>query len=648
MVRLNRILSVWFCMGLLVPAAGPALAQSSNEPDLYKAYYLEHEVEDYAAAKVLYEKVADRRVSSEVARVARRGAARCRDHMAARNFASLMPDDAVVYVELTRPGQIVEKVLAMVGLAGEDDMGAVLAQRPDEQGNAPFHMPKRVTISPALLDALSSFGGGAVGLTSIDTHGGPPSGVMVLHHGDVKLLKGLLETAFQFAPTGRKIHDLPTFAYVCDELGPLTGVLTESLLIIGSGRDLVEGSVNRLMGSGTTSLAAREDLRELSERRQGSAVFSYVDMQAMLAIARSEMSERDRREFDRIDAVANFDSLRWAAFSLGIHDGELGIELALRLADDHHNIIYNLMRLPPMSRVSLQYVPADAAAVFGLGLNPAWSDMATQAAGERDERMDVTGLDLFRELFGNIREVSGFVVPGKFTRIEHERVPNIGVVMAVNDVARSKATWRQLLSLPGLIGGDEPEPPKDTKIGDTPVTVFRVPVNGRIYMAELGNCLAIGMSRTAIKASIKTAHRTQSVLQDDIMGRAIANLPTDSSVMAVAHVGRLAEVGVSSGELRAEEAMVVQQAARYCSEMIASMGVGQSPNQMSLRVSIGGLPNVNDVVAQFGPMIEGFAAMAAPPQVAHMPIREEKPRSPAPPDESHDEAESTEASNGAL
>lgn len=596
---------------LIVPFASPMAAwcQSGNEPGLYKAFYLEKQAHDYAAAQLLYREVLAHRPSDEIRRIAQSGAERCRDGLVAENFASIMPTDAVAYVELNRPGEILQKLAGMIGLT-TDDMRGILEERPSKISNSMAYVPSHVVISPSLFEHLAAFGGVAAALTDFDPEGhAAPSGVLVLHHGDAAGLKGILETVFQFAPLAEKLQGMPTFGATVPELGQVTGVLSESLLIVGTGRDLVQGVVERLVGERTDSLAARPDLADLDGQRRGSTLFAYCDLQGVIQRATKQLSERDRREMKMIDGLVDLDSLRWAAFSLGIQDKTLGLQFALRLADDHRCIAYNLMRLPPMTRQCLKSVPTDAAGVFGMGLNPSLTYAAADAAREHGSGQAITGFDIFREFFGNIREICGFVVPGEMKN----DIPNACFVMAVNDIAKSRALWDQFLSIPGLVDGNEPIAPKGIKIGSAPVTVYSVPEVGKVYVAELNDCIAIGLTRNAIRAAISANTKGKSVLDDPTLAKAVEALPRDTSIMAIAHIGRLA--GVAAGHSDGPgEAMQAKMAGEMCSNTIASFALGQAQNQMTIRMSVRGLPNINDALKKFGPMINAFIPAAPAPQ----------------------------------
>ncbi len=599
------------------PLQAARLRKVGPETRLHKAYYLEHSKKAYAEARRLYEAVLHADPEASIKRDAVAGAARCRDQLAAKNFATLMPPDTMIYVELNRPGEVLEKMAGMLGLTRKD-MHAVLANRPDAESLLPFHLPGEIAISPAVFDALGCFGGAAAAFTSFDPSGNAlPTGVLVIHHGDFKLFKGILETAFQFFPTAKKIKDMPTFTAPIPELGQVSGVLTDALFIVGTSRGLVEGVVDRLVGAAEVSLATRDDLAEVFTDRPTATLFAYADLQGIFDAVKADLSEHDLRDFNMVNAFADLDSLRWASFSLGIDDGALGAQLAVRLADGHRSLAYNLMRLPPMSRDCLRVVPPNAAAFVGLGLNPAWADAAISAAGTpTGDTPAITGFDIGRELFGNIREVCAFVIPGDFVRpknAEHiEFVPNVGIVLSVNDAAKSRALWDQLLTIPGLIGPGELAAPRQTKIGRTPSTVYAVPELGKIYLAELDHCIAIGLTRKTLKASIRAHNKNKSILDDEVMGKVIAQMPRDSSIMLAAHIGRATELGIGGMRPPPGISMMISPITKLCRNTVAWIGLGQSPNQLTFRGAVGGLPNINEALKEFAPMINSAAAIAAP------------------------------------
>jgi hypothetical protein len=97
--------------------------------------------------------------------------------------------------------------------------------------------------------------------------------------------------------------------------------------------------------------------------------------------------------------------------------------------------------------------------------------------------------------------------------------------------------------------------------------------------------------------------------------------------MAIAHIGRLAKVAAGHADSPGES-MQANMAGELCANTIAAFALGQAPNQMTVRLSLGGLPNVNDVMEKFGPMINAFIP-AAPSHRQHNEervVKEEKRR----------------------
>lgn len=588
-----------FLTTLLIAAPAFGMAERP-EATLHRAYFTENVAHDYDAARDLYQRAQRAGLPDELRAVAQSGADRCRDRIAATDFSMLMPADTLIYAELRRPGELAAALSEMLGIR-TDSMRDMLDRRADAATGAMANLPKQIAISPALLDALSSFGGAAIGLTDIDFEGHrPPSGVLVIHHGDVKLVKGLIETAFQFAPTAEKIAGMPTFHSPVPDLGGVTGVLTEGLLIVGNDRAMVGSVVERLTGAADGSLRSRKDLKDVFAERGDRAMFAFADLSGMYEMVKQRVGDRDRDDLVVANSFLDLEHLRWATLSFGADRGAMGLTARVCYADDHRSIVYNMLRLPPMSRDVLRFVPEDAAAVFGLGLNPA---LAHVAAGRANDSSDVTGFDIPREIFGNIRELCAFVVPGNAGRTTdgHDPVPNAGLVIASNDAARSKALWNELLRIPGLTIESGPVEPKQLDMDGATVTSYLIPELGNVYLTEIDNGLCVALTRKAIRSVLKSQKSEKSIVDDDAMGQALARLPESAGIIVVGHVGRLAEVGGGMGE--PELAAMSGPASKLCRNTTFWLGVGQSRTQLTLTGALAGLPNVNEALAMFGPLL---------------------------------------------
>ena len=70
---------------------------------------------------------------------------------------------------------------------------------------------------------------------------------------------------------------------------------------------------------------------------------------------------------------------------VGATDGGLRGEAAVRFKPGHQHLLYGLIRTAPIGADALRHVPADAAAVAAIGLNPPTSAGADEPA-ERGRR----------------------------------------------------------------------------------------------------------------------------------------------------------------------------------------------------------------------------------------------------------------------
>ena len=183
-----------FLMSFPAVAAG----QGPGEADFARGLFLQTHRRDLGAAGSAFEKVIADQSAPEHLRVeAKQRLARCREDLAAADFARLMPPDALAYVEISRPGKHLARVAKMVGLVRARRSAPTQTKPKATPLGDGIFLPEDFTVSPFLLAALSEIEGAAFALTAIDS-AGKPQGVLALHPGDSDLIRGLAETAVQF------------------------------------------------------------------------------------------------------------------------------------------------------------------------------------------------------------------------------------------------------------------------------------------------------------------------------------------------------------------------------------------------------------------------------------------------------------------
>ncbi|MCH7812573.1 MAG: hypothetical protein IID40_01000 [Planctomycetes bacterium] len=593
------------CLTTLVTIAtltGPALGDSPQAQQQFeRAYFLEeHDSNPKAAAELYGAVAADRRAPKALAADARRRQASCLEDVRSTDLAALMPAETMAFLEIRQPGQHLHNLADMLGLIGDPLSNLTPAKAasavpiPDTPGLA---VPAEVFLSPTLLDELSRFRGVALALTGFGPAAadmpelGGVQGLVILHPGEANGLRGLIETAAQFVTPTEPIGN---FATIRIEPG-ITVTFTHRLVIAGTSRELVAGTVQRLTSGDGASLADRPDMQELAGQRDRALVFAFVDAKGALATAYKHLGE-DRDAMQAIGiAQGLMDVGHWKSLcaSIGSTDTGLHADFTLALEDGHANLVYNLIRTPPMSGKSLRAVPAGAAVVVGIGINPASTRQDSDAAPNKADTLRyVTGLDLGRELFANIEEIAAFCLPGQPS--DGPPIPDAGLIITAADPAKSQQLWDQLLTIPSLVMGQQLPEPMVKTIAGQPVKVYPMPQGINIHVVQLDHSLLITPTERAAAASIEALRSGKSILTDPGVKTATERISADTSILALAHAGRCAQLAAqfcSPGEL--DE---VRMMGAIFGNTIATVIADESPTRLHIAGNLTGLPQVKDIV----------------------------------------------------
>jgi hypothetical protein len=458
----------------LAGTAGAARAQSPAEK-LYQAYYLQHAQGNEAGAAKLYAEVAAARdAGADLQAIAKARLAECQEELAASDLVRLMPTGSLAYVELNRPGERVRKLLDQLGLLAHADERPVPGQN-------------RLAISPALVNAVLGIRGAALAITGVDPTRGRPSGVLVLAPGDMEVMRGLLETAL---PAGATVLS-PIRGFQSYEIQDFYVTLTPRLVIAGSSPVEIEGVLERLKDPKAESLATDPQLAEVLKDRHGELLFFCVNPQPLLPLLNvlTAGGAAANRQVALAQALLDPQSLRALSGGLELGDEGLALHLTLRLAEDHHNLVYNFLRRPPIDKETLRCVPSGAAALLTFAMNAAPAQYPETGAAKTGAPPIVTALDIGREIFANINGVAIYALPPSGTEPERSAVPDLAATITVNDPAKSQALWAEILGLASLASGGPTLAGEPGEVAGTPVRSYPIHHKMTVYEATLDHYL---------------------------------------------------------------------------------------------------------------------------------------------------------------
>jgi hypothetical protein len=575
-------------VALLAVASFSSRTLAADEEAFYKASYLQSEERDFAAAAKLFEEVAaSDEAPREIRQAAKRRLAECREEVAAADLAGLMPADSILYVQVANVGEQAKTILESLGVVNENGATAQSADRlPIEPG---LSIPVDFAVSPALVREISKLGGFAGAITGFDERG-VPRGVAALHLGGSDLVRGLVETGLQVVTPNEAIGDYPTY------LIPAEGqhfwmVKTERLVIFSHSREEVAAAVGRISpDSQASSLKDSESFRNAAEARGETLVFAWADSQRAAPMIDAIMArEMHGEELIAARTVLNLQSIECATLALGATDGGIRGEAALQFKPGHQHLLYALIRTAPIGEDALKHVPADAAIVAAIGLNPPTERGDSEKPAEAPQ---LALIDIGRELFANVRSLSAFVAPGK------TGIPEVGLVVQAQDGKKSKELWTRLMSLPAQFGALPASSVKDTEIRGHAVTQYSYPDAPQVFVVQPSDVSLVVGTSGAVEASLKALDEGVSLATHEDGAGLIERTSPATSKAVFLRGGQLlkcAEPKMGEHERRKAAAM-----APLLEELTASLTLDEEANEVRLCVDVAGLPKVGEVLRAVG------------------------------------------------
>jgi len=571
-------------------AMAPSAPAQTAQDAFHRAYYLEHEATDLEGALDLYKKIAgDRSVSDDLRGKARSAGLAVAEELAAADMTRLVPAETLLFIEIARPGERVAELLSQLGL--------LQTQTGD------------IGVSPLLLQGALGLRGAAAAVTSIDPGGGPPNGVLILHPGDVDVVRGLIETVLPMGGVPQQaIGGHPTWSIE----GQVFITLTKRLAIASPDPSLIAGVIDRLAGGGT-SLADSAAMQDALEMRGDDLLFFCVNAEPLMPMLMQGLEAEAEHDQEAAMALTFLDpeSLRSFAGRIGIDDEGIAVDLALQLHEGHQNLAFNLLRMPNIGAETLRLVPNESAFFVAAALN----DFAPRESSGDAEPI-VTAMDFGREVFGNIADITLFGMPPQDRAAAGQgALPDVCAVIRVNDPARSRALWNFVLGLASQSapGGGAPEGRSVTVAGQ-PAELFQV--NGvPLYLMTQGHEMYVSPSSSALERALAARASGNSVLDDDVLARSLGHVDGRHTACLVAVPGRLARMGEPHmGDQERREVMPI---AQLLDESIVSLTIEHSATRLGVSLRALNLPDVSGMVRQLIESEHRVASAAGSPVHVH-------------------------------
>ena len=580
---------------------GPPVLAADAQVDLHRAYFLQHEQHEYAQAAAIYAKLAEEDgLSAAIREQARVQLVQCRAALQTSDFATLMPADALAYIEIRNTGDQVKRLIKMLGLLGSPTASG---QAPPDGASVPMPRPElalpRLRVSPALMREFKKIGGAAIGVTGLRPDG-RPEGLAVIDPGTCDLMRGLLETGLPIMTPIGEIEGWPAFG-----LENVAVVITERLILVGSPRIHAVAAAKALRsGTRARSLADDADFAKVAKWRKDSVIFGYVNAKKVvpLALAMAGANGAPQHELAMARALLDLDHVQSLAFRAGVTETGLSADLGIQLDEGHQSLALHFIRTPPLSRASLECVPEGAVGVLALAL--ASAEAQYNAGTGSGPAPSITGLDFGREIFANIEEIALFVMPpgspgpgSGAPRIDGNYIPDAGIAITVKDPSQSDALWSQLLVIPTLILGPSEASAEPTSVDGRTVTVYRFPEKIQMVYANVGNQILLGTSERAVGLMSRAKRTGKSVLTDDAFAAVSRSLGDNASKLFAVHAARACKLAASYAPKEAAIPLRLM-VPNVVKDLVVCVVTHESPTRLAVHAAVENLPDLTVLLNQ--------------------------------------------------
>jgi hypothetical protein len=522
--------------------------------------------------------------------------------------AALMPPGTLIYVEFGSPGKQIETVLnKLKGTPYENPLAAIAGANAPRAGagqKSPADIMAAL-LNPSMVAEFKKVRGMAFGFTGVAQGRNPPM-IIVLYPGKSDALRGLILAGLGMVGTpGEPIEGMQTLS-----IKNVGGVAyDDTIILIAQPVEQLKwcvGQYKELISEPTLASSNKSFAKVSKKARHDNIMTGWVNVDETYAgVLGLFPPGQVPKGFLWADAFADFNHIDYMTFSSSIEqDGHIDTtEIVFK--DGHHCLAYDLIRTPNISKAAFETVPPDAIAIASFAL----SAEEPQAGTIRAQIKNVTGLDIGREIFANVEQVTIFAMPPKTS---NPFLPEyIGLAITSHNpqqtrqiLAKTLGTTDAVLSgrlAPAERSGDGSAPDANSPSGRYQVGMVKdKPIY--CYVEQQGNATILSLSPDVTRASVAAIKDHNSVCTAGLLNSAVAKMPASASKMILVNAGsaiRLAGPMIAES-LGGENRDVVQdnlnQLALACDKTTIEIRTDEQLNSFTLNRKLTGMPPLNQVL----------------------------------------------------
>jgi hypothetical protein len=520
--------------------------------------------------------------------------------------ADLMPPQTLMYMELGSPGKQVETILNMLkGTPYENPLAAVYqsAQVGDQNVQKTPGDFVGALLNPSMIAEFKKIKGMAVGVTAVRENNPPV--IVVLYPGKSDALRGIILMALGMAgQRSEPIEGMETL----NIQNSASAAYDDKVIIIAQPAEQLNWCIKQYKGitSEPTLASSNKSFAKVSKKtRQDNAltVWANVD-EAYAGILKQFPAGQSPPQVLVANGIADFNNIDDLIMYVSVEESGLTYKADVSFKDGHHCLAYDMIRTPNLSKAAFGAVSSDAVALVSLALGQA---DGAQAKAVSEKIQHVTGLDIGREIFANIEQVTLFAVPSdaNFTS-DVPFLPNIGLAVTSHNPQQTRQILTTLLGTANLIAGGQQASQADISSDQYQIDI----VGGQklyCYMDQTNRTTVLSLNKNITDASIAALKKHESACTAGPLKDSISKLSPSTSKLVLVNVGGAVRIAAPAiiGSLKDSDREKIRQAldqlAQSYRQTTIEIRTDEQLNDFTLCAAVTGLPPLNEV---FGPVTE--------------------------------------------
>jgi len=523
------------------------------------------------------------------------------DELGNADPASLMPPETIMYVEIGRPGKQIETILNMLKGTPFENPLAMLGggSQPSGEETGPANMIGAM-LNPSMMAEFKKIRGLGIGVTGL-AQGSPPA-IAVLYPGQSDALRGLILAGLGMI--GRPADPIEGMQVVHFPDGG--GAAYDDTVIIAASPspkavDQLTAAVKRYKGllGGPSLASSNKSFAKISKHaRQGNAVTLWLNVnETYQGLMKILPPDAIPQQVHMANGLVDFENVDDIIASLSIEKTGIALEANANLRAGHNCVAYNMIRTPHLSKAALKAIPSEAIALVSLALGEPGTAQA-EAVGE--QILNATSLDIGRELFSNIEQITLFAVPvkGSMEAQEGEIPPQaktFGLAITSANPQQTRDILTSVLRSANMVAS-ETEPVG----GKYEITLANYQkVFG--YMDQANKTTLLSLNPEIITTSIAAMKQGALSMGGSPLQDAVKTLPETTSKLIMVNLGGAIQFGAQNMDLPDDELgdqvrQAMAQLAQASEKTTFRLQTNEEANSFGIRLSVNNLPPVGQIV----------------------------------------------------